>query len=113
TDLRTIIRMALELLPLDVVLARDGVQAVELLRAGERFSHVVTDVSMPNGISGIDVVAEVLRHDMQAKLVIASGYQRSQLPALPPQARFLPKPYRVRQLLQALELDEHGAALPA
>jgi hypothetical protein len=35
--------------------------------------------------------------------VLVSGYQRSQLPPIPEGTRFLPKPYRIHQLLGVLK----------
>lgn len=103
-DLRIVVKAALSGQALELVFAADGPRALELLQHGPPFTHVVTDVSMPGGVSGFDVANEVLRALPQARVVITSGYQRSQLPPLPPQVQFLPKPYRVRQLLQALAI---------
>jgi DNA-binding NtrC family response regulator len=76
---------------------------MQALHGGTRFSHVVSDVSMPGGISGLELAAFVLEAQPEARVIVASGYQRSQLPPIPEKVRFLAKPYRLRQLLAMLE----------
>jgi CheY-like chemotaxis protein len=101
-DLRMIMREALSLSGYEVTVACDGHEALAELEKQTRFSHVVTDVSMPRGISGIEVAARVAQLQPEATVVIVSGYQRSQLPDLPSGSRFLLKPYRIPQLLGML-----------
>ena len=101
-DLRSIIQDALAQHGYQVTLARNGREALEHLRGDGAFSHVVTDVSMPEGVSGLDIAAQALQQRPSPRVVVASGYQRSQLAPLPEGAHFLPKPYRIRQLLAAL-----------
>ena len=102
-DLRTLMFEALSERGYAVTLARNGRDAIEALRGPVQFSHVVTDVNMPNGVSGLQVALEAAQLQPQADVVLASGYQRAQLPALPPGTRFLPKPYRLWQLFAAIE----------
>lgn len=102
-DLRNIVGDALVDSGYRVTLAADGHEAVEALRAGTRFSHVVSDISMPGGMTGLELAAHALECQPQARVIVASGYQRSQLPPIPPDVHFLAKPYRIRQLLALLE----------
>jgi len=52
--------------------AGDGPSAVRLFR--ERKPHIVlTDIRMP-GMSGLDVIKEIRKHDSRARIVILSGY---------------------------------------
>ncbi len=102
-DLRNLIAEVLADLGFDAATAADGHAAIALLEGGQRFDHVISDVSMPNGISGLDVAAAAARLQPEAKVTLASGYQRAQLPPLPADVGFLPKPYHVRQLLQVLD----------
>jgi two-component system cell cycle response regulator CpdR len=101
-DLRFLIFEALSDLGYDVTIASDGQEAIEKLRTGAPFDHVITDVSMPKGVTGLDVAEQAARLHPQARIVLVSGYQRSQLPPMPDGARFLPKPYRLHQLLGVL-----------
>ena len=102
-DLRFLIFEALTDLGYEVTVASDGQEAIDKLNGDVRFDHVVTDVSMPKGVSGLQVAEEAARVQPQATVVLVSGYQRSQLPPMPDSARFLPKPYRLHQLLGELE----------
>ena len=102
-DLRGIVGDALADCGYLVTLAADGHEALEILRGGTRFSHVVSDVSMPGGMTGLDLAGYVFQYQPQAKVIVASGYQRSQLPPIPDKVHFLPKPYRIRQLLALID----------
>lgn len=102
-DLRFLIFEALSDMGYEVTMACNGREAIEKLQGDTTFDHVITDVSMPKGVTGLEVAAEAARLQPQAKIVLVSGYQRSQLPPMPEGARFLPKPYRLHQLLGVLE----------
>ena len=102
-DLRDIVGDALADCGYQVTLAADGHQALEILRGETRFSHVISDVSMPGGLTGLDLATFALEYQPEAKVIVSSGYQRSQLPQIPAHVHFLPKPYRIRQLLALLE----------
>ncbi|MBJ6983736.1 response regulator [Luteimonas sp. MC1750] len=93
---------ALEDTGFDVVPAHDGVQAMARLQDEGGFDYVVSDISMPGGISGFDIAEHVLASESQARIVLVSGLARGQLPPLPAGVTFLPKPYRISQLLDVL-----------
>ncbi|MFE0500785.1 response regulator [Lysobacter soli] len=113
-DLRLLIGEALRMTGYRVSTAADGPQAVTAMER-EPFDVVVSDVSMPNGMSGIELSDHVARLQPHARVILASGFARAQLPALPGNVIFLPKPYRIPQLLALLpERAEPGdAPLPA
>ena len=103
-DLRMIVEDALSDRGLTVTAAKNGVEALQYLREPNAFSHLVTDVSMPEGVSGLDVASEALQRRPDMEVIVVSGYQRSQLPPIPDTMVFLPKPYRMIQLLAALAI---------
>ncbi|HEY0502819.1 MAG TPA: response regulator [Lysobacter sp.] len=103
-DLRMLVAEALRLVGHDVVSVADGPQAVQALQR-ERFDVVVSDVSMPNGMSGIELAGHAMQLQPHARIVLASGFARAQLPPLPANVSFLPKPYRIPQLLSLLRLS--------
>nr|KAJ9617505.1 hypothetical protein H2204_013768 [Knufia peltigerae] len=103
TDLREMIGLALRDFGIDVATTADAQEAVALLQGGARFDVVFSDISMPNGMSGIELSEHVARDQPQARMILSSGYARSQLPPLPEQVEFLPKPYRLRQLVELLK----------
>ncbi|MGO1718575.1 MAG: response regulator [Luteimonas sp.] len=93
---------ALEDLGFDVSAVNNGRVAMEALGGGERFDYVVSDISMPEGVSGLDIAQRAMDADPDASVILVSGLSLSQLPPLPEGARFLPKPYRISQLLELL-----------
>lgn len=101
-DLRTVVVEALSDQGFAVTSASDGVEAVAYLQGETQYAVVVTDVSMPGGISGLDVAAQVADTQPGARVLVVSGLQRSQLPPIPASVRFLPKPYRFKQLITAI-----------
>jgi two-component system cell cycle response regulator CpdR len=101
-DLRTVVVEALADQGFVVTPASDGVEAIAHLRGDTRYAVVVTDVSMPGGISGFEVAAEVAQTQPHARVLVVSGLQRSQLAPIPAAVRFLPKPYRFKQLITAI-----------
>lgn len=115
-DLRMLIGEALRMSGYRVTAAADGPQAVAAMEQG-RFDLVVSDVSMPNGMSGIELSGHVQRLQPQARVILVSGFARAQLPALPANVTFLPKPYRIPQLLELLRScaparDERRSGIP-
>ena len=103
TDLLAIISDALSSLGFQVFVAGNGIEALEQMRGEVQFDHIISDVSMPEGISGIDLFDHAARLQPQARFVLVSGYVKAQLPPLPEGVRFLPKPYRLGQLMEALK----------
>lgn len=101
-DLRTVVVEALTDQGFSVTSASDGIEACAHLRGDTRYAVVVTDVSMPGGVSGLEVAAEVAQAQPDARVLVVSGLQRSQLPPIPASVRFLPKPYRFKQLITAI-----------
>jgi two-component system cell cycle response regulator CpdR len=101
-DLRRVVVDALADQGFTVTAASNGADAIAQLRGQTRYAVVVTDVSMPGGISGIEVAAEVARTQPGARVLVVSGLQRAQLPPIPATVEFLPKPYRFKQLVAAI-----------
>lgn len=100
--LRMVTMLALKDAGFDVLEAADGIQAQAEL-AVRRFDCVISDVSMPGGVSGIEVARTAQATNPGCVTILLSGYALSQLPPLPPTARFLSKPYRIHELLVTLE----------
>ncbi|MEE7547914.1 response regulator [Xanthomonas sp. Kuri4-1] len=105
SELRDLIGEALRDMGVEVHTANDGPHALDLLRENPGYDVVFSDVSMPNGMSGIELSEHVSALQPAARVILASGYAKSQLPALPAHVEFLPKPYRLRQLLTLLQGD--------
>lgn len=102
-SLRELMRDALPDFGFRVVTADDGCQALAMLESGVHFDFIFSDVSMPNGVSGIELAGHSARLLPHAQVILASGYARAQLPPLPDNVTFLPKPYRLPQLIDVLQ----------
>jgi len=107
SDLRRIVCEALELSGYSVTTARDGREALAKLE--ERgFDAICCDVAMPGGVSGIEVARRVRASRPLTRIVLTSGYPRNAIGALPEGVAFLPKPYRLPQLLAVLGEPVYG-----
>lgn len=106
-DTRMLVGVGLQIHGFDVRLAEDGNAAIRALHE-ESFDFVVTDVSMPSGVTGIQVAEEAARLQPSARVLIVSGYARAQLPELPLNTRYLAKPYRTSELTAMLRTMLEG-----
>ena len=101
-DLRSVLAGSLEALGYDVVQAADGSSGLDML-AERQPDVLVIDFAMP-GMNGADVarVARDRRPDMP--IVLTSGYADSDAidRAVGPNAKVLRKPFRIDELLAAV-----------
>jgi PAS domain S-box-containing protein len=85
-----------------VLTADEGVAALDVLQRDPDIEILFTDVVMPKGMSGVDLMHEARRLRPELKVLLASGYARGQLPTIPEGADFIAKPYRVDELRDRL-----------
>lgn len=93
----------LEKLGYRVRAAGDADEALALLRDGERFDLVVTDVVMP-GLSGIEMAERMRRLLPDQRILFTSGYTTREFgrpPGEPPQP-FMAKPFSLDELERAV-----------
>lgn len=103
-------RLALESQACHVVAVSSAEAALGLLMAGERFDLLFTDVHL-GGISGIDAANRVRDQLPQLPILVTSGMdQHAVLPRLRSGIHFLPKPYGMSELLDAIRLCFRHAA---
>jgi two-component system cell cycle sensor histidine kinase/response regulator CckA len=80
-----------------LVEASTGKEALDVWRAKSRkIDLLLTDMMMPEGISGVDLAEQLLREQPDLKIIFTSGYSANEIsPELlaRSQARFLQKPY--------------------
>ena len=100
-------RAALERNGYATVAAASGVEALQLLAAGE-YLGVITDMRTPGGVSGADVHAwiEAHRHDLVARVIFVTGDTVNENTAAVLQrtaAPYVEKPFRVQQLVAMVE----------
>jgi CheY-like chemotaxis protein len=104
--LRTVTTMALDDAGYEVVEAHDGHQALRLLRDQGGFDYVVSDISMPGGVSGLEVARAAQEIRPGCRAILVSGYARAQLPSIPGAVAYLGKPFRVHELIETLADSE-------
>jgi CheY-like chemotaxis protein len=94
----------LEDLDYRILTAEDGVAARKLLESDERIDLLLTDVVMPNGVSGLDLAREARRLRQDLRIVMMSGYLRDLQSRVesPPDLVFLEKPFRQMELVSAI-----------
>jgi two-component system, cell cycle sensor histidine kinase and response regulator CckA len=105
-----IARQMLVYLGYDVVLVKDGKEAVSLYKTqldrGERFHVVIMDLTIPGGMGGKDAVSEILAVDPEAKVVVSSGYSNDPIMAHCKEYGFsaaIAKPFDLQSLKNIIE----------
>ena len=83
-----------------VIEAESGGEALDLLDR-EPIDVVVTDIVMP-GVSGFHVLRSAQRRRPPAKVLIISGFAPGIIDAQLPPGGFLPKPFRLTELEEAV-----------
>ncbi|HXC29001.1 MAG TPA: response regulator [Stellaceae bacterium] len=104
-DVREIMEMFLEGLGYQILTACDGVEAERILRGEQSIDLLLTDMVMPNGVSGLDLANGARRGRPDLKVVLASGYPREigkRSPGWSEEFVFLPKPFRQHDLQEAV-----------
>ena len=82
--------------------------AVSLLDTG--IDALVTDTELPGNYSGLQLARLTARLRPGLPIVVVSGGVRPKSDDLPPGAIFLPKPYRVEDIISALERQRTARA---
>jgi len=104
-----------------VLQAADGLEALQVCRQTvAKIDLLLTDMVMPNGVSGAKLAAEMLTRRKDLKVLYTSGYSAELMEnsdRLVVGTNFLPKPFDVNKLLKAvrrcLESDAPNAGIKA
>jgi len=89
----------------EVVTAYSEEAAVRSLPAGGKLDLLVADVTLRNG-NGASLAKRVLEARPETTIILMSGWSTVDESTFPPGARFLRKPFRTEQLLEAIKLAE-------
>jgi len=101
-ETRELSRITLESQACDVVAVSSAEAALGLLQAGESFDLVFTDVCL-GGLSGIEAAHQIKQYQPGLPVLITSGLEPAQvLGQLRAGMHFLPKPYSMSDLLDAI-----------
>ena len=88
---------------LDAMVAYSAAGALAALAAHPDIDAIVSDVMMPD-MNGIELAEQVAEHYPKVKIVLASGYMApAAVAGRPLDHLFLPKPYRIDQLIKLLQ----------
>ena len=84
-----------------VVEARDGIEALELIKQGHQFDAVVSDIVMPR-MNGVELMQAMSTTSPELPVILMSGYATGALAELGISApcAILPKPFPAERLLQ-------------
>jgi two-component system cell cycle sensor histidine kinase/response regulator CckA len=108
-DVQSVLRLLLEKYALDGVVAGDGPGALrEWDKHAGGFDLLVTDMVMPNGMTGLDLARRLRTERPSLKVIITTGYSRdlldpAQLEMIGGRPHLLMKPYTPKELIRAIE----------
>lgn len=108
-DVRQTLCEQLHLLGYMTLEAANGEQAMHLLAASSEIDILISDLMLPGGLSGVDVVNHAQAHYPQLSILLISGQdlRPAHNPALPDVA-LLRKPFTRGELAQALRKSEQS-----
>lgn len=94
----------------DTDTSSEGSAAVEMYRSafvdGNRYDAVITDITVPGGMGGVEAASRILKFDPTARLIVASGYSNNAAMANYREHGFLDsivKPFTIDALLMTVE----------
>jgi two-component system cell cycle sensor histidine kinase/response regulator CckA len=106
---RNAVKRMLSSIGYDVVLAREGSDAIAMykkaLQSGKPFDAVILDLTVPGGMGGKEAAKKVLEIDPNAKVIVSSGYSNDPVMSEFKKYGFvglLEKPYRMQKLRDTL-----------
>jgi two-component system cell cycle sensor histidine kinase/response regulator CckA len=110
--IRRMVKSVLQRASYDVIEAESGVQALSIWEAHkERVDLLLTDMVMPDGVTGRDLAHQLQRSKPGLNVIYTSGYNLDAEGARDTNERgihFLQKPYDMRKLLDTVHLAIAG-----
>ncbi|WP_343222422.1 response regulator [Lysobacter sp. ISL-50] len=93
-----------------LVTAKTAQEALDIVSSGTSIDIVFSDVSMPGGLTGIDLANQLHESRPNLRVILTSGYSPNWLPSMPPNCEFLPKPYDFSDLDRLLKRSPRRTA---
>jgi CheY-like chemotaxis protein len=87
----------------DVLEAATADYALVVLEKREDICVLLTDVDMPGSLNGFQLARIVQDHFHRVRVVIVSGKARPTRDDIAPEAVFIPKPYKLSEIVQTVE----------
>ena len=107
-EVRAVVRRDLVALGYPVIEAATGSEALDVLHSTQAVTLLITDISMPGGMTGVELAEEALQRWPELGVVLMTGQQVEQ--PKPPGALALRKPFDRQALGKALETLASAAA---
>ncbi len=109
STVQDVVTQMLEMLGNEVLIARDGKEAIEIFKehyeSGRPVDVTIMDLTIPGGMGGKDAVKEILKIDPAAKAIVSSGYSNDPVMANFHEYGFkaaIAKPFLIRDLKRTL-----------
>ena len=87
----------------EVIEAANAAEAIDILDRRKDIHPVFSDIDMPDGIDGLRMAAIIRDRWPPIDIVLTSGHVAPDVSTLPARCVFYPKPYRHRQVIDALK----------
>lgn len=87
-----------------VLEAADVAEALDVLDCNDDISLLLTDITMPGQLDGLDLIDHVRDSRPDIAIIVTSGQTQPTAGRIPAEAPFLPKPYMVHCLDEAITL---------
>ncbi len=85
-----------------VISAANADEAIAILQNRSDIRLIITDIDMPGSMDGLKLAAAVRNRWPPIKIIITSGKHRPDANALPESSLFLPKPYSIDSVVEAV-----------
>lgn len=82
--------------------ADNAAKAMDTLVHHQEIRLVLTDVDMPGAMDGIKLATYVRDRWPPLKIIVVSGYRTVHRDDIPPESRFVSKPYDPRQIVRTI-----------
>lgn len=108
-EVRNVVQEMVSHLQYDIVLSRDGSEAIDLYRMAitdnEPFDVVILDLTVPGGLGGKETLEQLLKVNPDVKVIVASGYATDPIMAECEKYGFcgvIRKPFKIHELSDIL-----------
>ncbi|PDT72272.1 hypothetical protein CO683_03890 [Bradyrhizobium ottawaense] len=83
--------------------ATNADEAMRMLERNSDVRHIFTDIDMPGSMNGLKLAAAVMDRWPPIRIIATSGHFKIQAGDLPADERFIPKPHKPVQVINAID----------